>query len=191
MLIDREGYTVIGVAERSFTVRKSIPSTSGCRWMLPPPRGHAQRIVDASMMASRRRPPGAGASLKSAAVERASSLPATTPCIQVNERPSSRRPPPRCRVVAIQRQGQSHRHGRCRRRPRGRVAAHLHLERGRLALGTRSRTPTGDGDSNCARRRPRAGHPATHDRARCLLVAAAVALALCTVVSPRRPTCFR
>ena len=71
MLIDREGYTVIGVAERSFagtevdTVDVWLPLD-----VAAPARGHAQRIVDASLswllVVGRLAP---GASLKSAAVE--------------------------------------------------------------------------------------------------------------------------
>lgn len=71
MLIDREGYTVIGVAERSFTgtevdtVDVWLPLD-----LAAPARGHAQRIVDASLswllVVGRLAP---GASLKSAAVE--------------------------------------------------------------------------------------------------------------------------
>ena len=71
MLIDREGYTVIGVAERSFagtevdTVDVWLPLD-----VAAPARGHAQRMVDASLswllVVGRLAP---GASLKSAAVE--------------------------------------------------------------------------------------------------------------------------
>jgi putative ABC transport system permease protein len=71
MLIDRQGYTVIGVAERSFTgtevdtVDVWLPLA-----VAAPARGHAQRLVDASqswLQAVGRLAPGA--SLKSAAVE--------------------------------------------------------------------------------------------------------------------------
>ena len=71
MLIDRQGYTVIGVAERSFTgtevdaVDVWVPLA-----VAAPARGHAQRLVDASLswlqVVGRLAP---GASLKSAAVE--------------------------------------------------------------------------------------------------------------------------
>jgi predicted permease len=71
MLIDRQGYTVIGVAERSFTgtevdnVDVWLPLA-----VAAPARGHAQRLVDASLswlqVVGRLAP---GASLKSATLE--------------------------------------------------------------------------------------------------------------------------
>jgi predicted permease len=71
MLIDRQGYTVIGVAERSFTGTE-IDTVDV--WLpldvAGPARGHAQRLVDSSMswllVVGRLAP---GVSLKSAAVE--------------------------------------------------------------------------------------------------------------------------